>query len=147
MAKHAIAGAKYIVSYASWITVSNQSANAYLAAGVPTDLSIGLFPAIDGVSSSTPLTGATIAAGFTLSWANWAAANPNMSLFMARTVITGAGVPPLITDNVIPFGNATSIMVTPTVLPAGFVPSAYEVWIGAVDNLGHRYFTQLTGSS
>jgi hypothetical protein len=141
------AGAKYIVSYASWITVTNQSANTYLAAGLPTNLSTGLFPAIDGVSASKPLTGATIAAGFTLSWANWAAANPNMKLFSVRTVIASAAALPLITDNPISLGNATSITVTPTVLPVGFVPSAYEVWIGAVDNLGHRYFTQLTGSS
>jgi hypothetical protein len=68
-------------------------------------------------------------------------------VFMVRTVITGAGVSPLITDYSVPFGNGTSITTTATVLPSGFVPTGYQVWIGAVDSLGQRYFTQLAGSS
>ncbi|MDR3480905.1 MAG: hypothetical protein P4L91_09345 [Burkholderiaceae bacterium] len=143
----AVIGAKYVITYASWITVTNQSANAYLPANLPTNLATSLFPAVDGVTASAPLTGATITAGFTLSWANWAAANPNMKVFMVRTVISSTGASPVITDNTVPFGNATSVAVAASTLPAGYVPTAYEVWIGAVDSLGHRYFTQLIGSS
>jgi hypothetical protein len=143
----AVAGAKFVVSYLSWITVTNQNANAYLATTLPSVLTTNMFPAIDGVSSGAPLTGASIAAGFTLSWASWAAAHPNMRVISVRTVIAGAGASPQITDNPVPLDNVTSAKVNPTVLPAGFVPTTYEVWIGAVDNLGHRYFTQLAGSS
>jgi hypothetical protein len=143
----AVIGAKYVITYASWITVTNQTANAYLPANLPTNLGVSLFPAVDGVSASAPLTGTEIAAGFSLSWATWAAANPDMKVFMVRTVIIGADASPLITDNPVPFGNGTNITTSATVLPSGFVPTGYEVWIGAVDSLGHRYFTQLAGSS
>ena len=143
----AVVGAKYVVTYASWITVTNQTANAYLPAGLPTNLGASLFPAVDGVSTNAPLTGTEIAAGFSLSWATWAAANPDMKVFMVRTVILGADASPLITDNPVPFGNGTNITTSATVLPSGFIPTGYEVWIGAVNSLGQRYFTQLAGSS
>jgi len=143
----AVAGAKFVVTYASWITVTNQTANVYLPAGLPTSLGTSLFPAADGVTSAAPLTGANIVAGFNLSWATWAAANPDMKVFSVRTVIVSTGSPSVITDNVVPRGTATGISVAPAALPAGFTPTSYEVWIGAIDNLGHRYYTLYLGST
>jgi hypothetical protein len=142
----AIAGAKYIISYASLLTATQQTANAYLSTALPSDTSTSLFPAIDGISSSAPLTGATIVNGFTLSWANWAAANPNMRVISVRSVIVSTGSSPVITDTPIPLGNGTSVTLQPVTLP-GFTPTSYEIWIGAVDNLGQRYYTQMVGSS
>ena len=91
------------------------------------------------------MTGANIVAGFDLSWANWAAANPNMAVFSVRTIVNSTGSAPLITDNQVPFG-VTSVNLAPTALPDGFTPTSYEIWLGATDNLGHRYYTQLLGT-
>lgn len=143
----AVVGAKYVVNYASWITVTNQTANAYLPTNLPTNLATNVFPALDGVSGGSPLTGTNIVAGPAVSWTGWAALNPNMKVFSVRTVVSGAGASPIITDNAAPFSNATNMTLAPTTLPTGFVPTSYSIWIGAVDSLGHRYFTQYAGSS
>jgi len=146
-------GAKYIITYQGWLgfTVqgpnTNSTANAYLPAAPPASPAQSVFPAIDGVTSGAPLTGTSIASGFTISWLNWANANPNMRVISVRTVIVSTGSPSVITDTPIPLGNVTSIRVNPATLPAGFTPTSYEVWIGAVDNLGRRFYTQMVGSS
>ncbi len=138
-------GAKFVATYASWITVTNQTVNAYLPAALPANLSSSLYPMMDGISTSNPATGANILAGFTLTWANWAAANPNMSVFSVRTIVNSTGSAPVITDNPVIPGTTTSVSLTPPALPSGFTPTSYEIWIGATDNLGHRYYTQLFG--
>jgi len=139
-------GAKFVITYASWITVTNQTANAYLPAGLPVNLGTSLYPMLDGISSTNPVTGANIVKGFNVSWAEWANANPNMSVFSVRTIVNGSGVSPLITDDQVPFG-ANAITLTPTTVPGGFTPTSYEIWLGATDNLGHRYYTQLLGTN
>jgi hypothetical protein len=142
----AVLGAKFVFTYASWITVTNQTANVYLQAGLPANLGSSLYPMADGISASNPVTGANIVAGYNLSWVNWADANPNMAVFSVRTIVNSTGSSPLITDDPVTFG-ATSASLAPTSLPSGFTPTSYEIWLGAVDNLGHRYYTQLLGTN
>lgn len=139
-------GAKYNISFVEFFTNAGIPVNAYLSAEVPSDLANAPFPKLDGVSSAKPLTAAAIAAGPTLSWAIWAAANPNLKIFLARTIIASATATPLIQD---PATLATAINGTQlpaAVVPSGFVPLSYQVWLGAQDAVGRRYYSKYSSA-
>lgn len=139
-------GAKYRLNFVEVITNAGVPVNAYLSADVPTDLVNAPYPRLDDVSASRPLTPAAIAKGPTLSWATWAAAYPNLKIFLARTVISSATATPLIQDATIPASAATSAQVPAAVVPADFVPLSYQVWLGAQDSLGRRYYSKYSSA-
>lgn len=138
----AVVGAKYLVTLAGAAT----SSPAYLPADVPSDLANAPFPMLDGISSK-PLTIAdiTASAGLTLSWADWAAANPNMRMFLARVLVSSATAYAY-SDASLPFAAGSGIKIPAVVIPAGFTPTSYQVWLGAEDSLGRRFFSKFTSS-
>ena len=137
-----IAGAKYLASLAG----TNVLIPAYLSAEVPADLSNAPFPMLDGISANPLLiSDISSSSGLNLSWANWAAANPNMRVFMARTLISGAGEYAY-SDAAIPPAPGTAIKVPAIGIPGGFSSLSYQVWLGAQDHLGRRYYSKFTST-
>ncbi|MFA7282057.1 MAG: hypothetical protein WC100_18400 [Sterolibacterium sp.] len=136
------AGAKFQVSLSGSTTLSP----VYLAAEVPRDLSSAPFPMLNGLAAK-PLTKTDISAstGLTLSWADWAAANPDMHVFLARALVTSA-TSFAYSDATLPVVTGTGIRIPKLTLPSGFVPTRYQVWLGAQDALGRRYFSQFSGA-
>lgn len=137
-----LAGAKYLVSLAG----ASVFTPAYLPADVSKDLSNAPFPMLNGLAAK-PLTKADITAStsLTLSWADWAAANPNMHMFLVRTLVTSASSY-VYSDATLPLVTGTGIKVPALIIPAGFVPVRYQVLLGAQDSLGRRYFSQFVGT-
>jgi hypothetical protein len=140
----AAAGAKYQVS----VTVSGTTtvSPVYLAAEVPRDLAGAPFPMINGLAAK-PLskTDITASTGLTLSWADWAAANPDMHVFLARALVTSA-TSFVYSDATLPVVTGTGIRIPKLTIPSGFVPTRYQVWLGAQDSLGRRYFSQFSAA-
>jgi hypothetical protein len=140
-----VRGAKYIASYTLAGVVETRS--VYLRAEVPADLPRARFPALDGVSTSKPLRSGELLVGMTLNWAAWAAANPDMRLISLRTVLSAASdgsSTPLITELMPPLPPSTTLDIAGLTLASGFVPLSYELWLGAQDAAGRRYFTRYT---
>ncbi|MBI5922129.1 MAG: hypothetical protein HY847_10860 [Betaproteobacteria bacterium] len=136
----AAAGAKYQVSLSGSTTLSP----VYLPAEVPRELSNAPFPMLNGLAAK-PLTKTDITAstGLTLSWEDWAAANPDMHVFLARTLVTSA-TSFVYSDATLPVVTGTGIKIPKLTIPSGFVPIRYQVWLGAQDSLGRRYFSQFS---
>jgi len=134
-----ISGAKYLASLAG----SNVILPVYLPAEVPADLINAPYPMLDGIATN-PLTIADISSssGVNLSWANWAAANPGVKVFMARTLISSSGSY-VYSDALIPPAPGTAIKVPAIAIPGGS-PVSYQVWLGAQDNLGRRFYSKFT---
>lgn len=140
-----VRGAKYIASYSLAGVVETRS--VYLRADVPADLPRARFPALDGVSVSKPLRAGELLVGMTLNWSAWAAANPDMRLISLRTVLSTASdgsSTPLITELTLPLPPITTLDIAGLTLASGFVPLSYELWLGAQDGAGRRYFTRYT---
>lgn len=137
-----ITGAKYLAALAG----STVLIPAYLPADVPADLGKAPFPMLDGIGTS-PLVipDITSSAGLNLSWANWAAANPNFKVFMARTLISTVGSY-VYSDASLPPASGTAIKVPAITIPRGFLPVSYEVLLGAQDSLGRRYYSKFTST-
>ena len=141
-----IGGARYSVSFVQLFTGTNLPLSAYLNADIPSDFSAAPFPRLDNVAPGRALPPSSIVAGPSLSWAAWAAANPNMKIVMVRTIVTPARGTPLIQDAVIPAVITTGARLAPVVPPAGFVPANYQVWLGAQDDLGRRFYSKYTSA-
>jgi len=137
-----LAGAKYLVSQ----TGSTVITPAYLPAEVSRDLGNAPFPMLNGLAAK-PLTKAdiTAGAGLSLSWEDWAAANPNMRMFLVRTMVSNASSY-LYSDAELPLASGKGIKVPALAIPASFVPTRYQVWLGAQDSLGRRYYSQFVGT-
>ena len=138
--KDGVSGAKYLVAPASG---SGPTLFSYLKADVPASLGSAPFPRLDDNSALTP---SAIVAGPNLSWANWAATYPNLKVFMARTIVSATTGKPLIQDATIPVVAITSVRMPPAVPPPGFVPVGYQVWLGAQDAQGRRYYSKFTSA-
>ena len=137
-----IVGAKYLAAVAG----STVLVPAYLAADVPADLINAPYPMLDGITSK-PLLASDVAsvAGLSLSWANWASANPNLKIFMARTLISSA-TSYVYSDALLPEAPVTSIKVPSLSIPPAFSAVSYQVWLGAQDSLGRRYYSKFTNA-
>ncbi|WP_188567153.1 hypothetical protein [Undibacterium terreum] len=135
------AGAKYVISTTAANASATQNLSVYLPASVPSDYVTSQFPALDGVSASNPVVPAALIAGTNLNWANWAAANPDSHVFMLRFIISSDGAAPIVSDFSVPNDLSTTTTLAATTIPDGYVPSSYQLLIGAQDNLGRRFFT------
>ncbi|MDC8772179.1 Ig-like domain-containing protein [Roseateles albus] len=133
-------GAKYTASFTLDDKPLAETRVAYLPADVPTDAPTARFPAIDGLSSGKPLTAEAIRAGLTINFAAWAAANPDMRLISVRVLLVG-WILPLFVDTEPPNAPLTTLTLTPVALPNSATVSA-EVWLGAQDSAGRRYYTR-----
>ena len=131
-------GAKFVAAYTSGGAAETRA--VYLPADVPADTARSRFPGLDGVSSSQPLKAAALRDGFTINYATWAAANPDMRLISVRTLLTG-GFVPLLVDNAPPLPPKTAVALPGLSLPNPLTLSA-EIWLGAQDMQGRRYYTR-----
>jgi len=136
------AGAKYQISTSGSATLSP----VYLSAEVPRDLGSAPFPMLNGLAAK-PLTASDITAsgGLTLSWSDWIAANPDLHVFLARMLVSSA-TSYVYSDAALPVMTGTGIRIPKLTLPSGFVPTRYQVWLGAQDAIGRRYFSQFSAA-
>lgn len=139
-----IAGAKYIASYTLDASTTAETRNVYLRADVLAKPANSRFPQLDGLSASAPLRSGEILTGRTLNWATWAAANPDMRLISLRTVLSDGESAPLVTDTAVPLPPSTTLALPGLTPDAGFVATSYELWLGAIDSSGRRYYTRYT---
>jgi hypothetical protein len=133
-------GAKYSASFTLDGKPLAETRVAYLPADVPTSTATSRFPAVEGLSSSQPLSAEAIRAGLKINYANWSAANPDMRLISVRVLLVG-WILPLFVDTEPPQAPATSVTLAPVALPSSATVSA-ELWLGAQDAAGRRYYTR-----
>ena len=128
----AVRGAKFVASV-SLMGTATETVTPYLPADVPTDLSLGQFP-----RPNAPIAPDGLAAGFQLQWGNWADQNPTLRVFMLRIITLDSNGVISLQDFPVanPFANAFN-------LPATAAAPAFQVWMGAVDNLGRRFYSNL----
>lgn len=139
-------GAKYTISYslAPSVTTTN-TVTAYLPVEVQKDPVVGNFPTLDDYSG---LSKNSIVAGPSVSWANWAKSHPQLRIFMLRAVVsdrstTGelarseATVPLVATSVKIPAITASLATTTST---------SYQIWLGAMDAAGRRYYSRFASA-
>ncbi len=139
-----ISGAKYVASYTLSGASAAETRNLYLRAEVLAGIPNARFPALDGLSSTVPLRSGELLTGRALKWASWAAANPDMRLLSIRTVLSDGVSAPLVTDTAAPLPPSTTLALPGLTLDPSFVPTQYEVWLGAMDSSGRRYYTRYT---
>jgi len=139
-----VAGAKYVASYKTAASTTAETRNVYLRADVLAKPANSRFPQLDGLSASAPLRSGEILTGRTLNWSAWAAANPDMRLISLRTVLSDGENAPLVTDTAVPLPPSTTLALAGLTPDAGFVATSYEVWLGAIDSSGRRYYTRYT---
>lgn len=140
-----VRNAKFIANYT--LAGGAETRAIYLPADVPTELPQARFPTLDGVSASAPLRSGQLLVGFTLNWGNWAAANPDLRLISIRSVLSiaeDASQAPLISDSAPPLPPLTTFALAGITVPANFVATRYELWLGAQDAAGRRFFTRYT---
>ena len=131
-----VVGAKYLLSVDSGATFDTV---AYLPADVPSDLTGLPFPKLDDPSRLSP---ANILAGLSLSWKTWAAANPGMRVFLLRSAVDSLTADPQVRDASLGPTPATSASLPAIVLGSSYVPRSYQVWLGAEDGQGRRFFSK-----
>jgi len=137
-----VRGAKYIASYS--IATLSETRSAYLRADVPTDLSKTRFPTLDAVSTTAPLRAGQLLLDLSVAWTTWAAANPDMRLISLHSVLNDGASAPMVTNYAPPLPPATTLSLAALTLADGFLPTSYELWLGAQDTLGRRYYTRYT---
>ncbi|WP_077032596.1 hypothetical protein [Pelomonas sp. KK5] len=138
------AGAKYVATFTPSGATAAQTRNVYLRAEVLASPASTRFPTLDGLTSTAPLRASEILAGRSLAWTAWAAANPDMRLISLRTVLSDGQSNPLVTDSAVPLPPTTSFALPALALGSSFVPTSYELWLGAQDSAGRRYYTRYT---
>jgi len=131
-------GAKFVAAYTSGGAAETRS--VFLPADVPADTARSRFPSLDAITATAPLKAAALRDGFTINYATWAAANPDMRLISVRTLLTG-GFVPLLVDNAPPLPPKTALALPGLSLPNPLTLSA-EIWLGAQDMLGRRFYTR-----
>lgn len=140
-----VRNAKFIATYT--LAGGAEARAIYLPVDVPAELPQARFPTLDGVSATATLRGGQFLVGTAVSWATWAAANPDMRLISIRTVLSiaeDASQAPLIKDSTPPLPPATGLTLAGISVPDAYVPTRYELWLGAQDSAGRRYFTRYT---
>ncbi|RZJ13688.1 MAG: hypothetical protein EOP39_00485 [Rubrivivax sp.] len=137
-----VRSARYLVNYT--IGSAAETRTAYLRADVLGDLAAARFAAVDGLSTSVPLRAVDLQSGaYTVNWAGWAAANPDLRLIEIKRVFTpAAGGAPAVLDTVVPLPPKTSVALGGVYTPVGSVKS--ELWLQAVDSVGRRLHTRYT---
>jgi hypothetical protein len=116
--------------------------STYLRADVLADPARSRFPTLDATYSSTStLKAADLQSGsFAASWQTWAAANPDMRLVEIRRVYAPSTGSPTVTNTAVPLPPTYKATLTGAFTPVAAVRS--ELWLGAVDGQGRRYYTR-----
>lgn len=133
----ALRSAKYSASFTpAGSTARTQP--AFLRAEVPVSPATSRFPMIDDLGTSA-LLGRQLSFGRKYSWAQWAAANPDMRLLGMRLVQGTDLAPPSIRDVKLALPVSTEQTLGPSVLPGGVTPTTSELWLTAADSQGRRF--------
>lgn len=148
ISKDGAAGAQYQFSITPFASATF-STSAYLPASVSSAPSSRYFPQLDDITADTPLSAAQVSAGTRLSWRKWASANPDLQVFLVKTLAISSNSSSSfelaeirIPDPVaVPSINVGSTSVT-TVALASSNAARYEVWLGAQDTQGRRYYSK-----
>lgn len=137
-------GAKHLITYV--LSGATETRAAYLRAEVLADPGAGRFPVADGITSTQPLTAAALGSGsLVVSYATWAAANPDLRLIEVKRVFRPvAGGSPTVLDTAVPLPPKTSVTLTGSFTPTVAVVS--ELWLQSVDSSGRRYHTRYTAN-
>lgn len=138
------AGAKYAVTYNLSAGNAAHKGNAYLRANLVTDTPVSAFPVPDGIKT-TPLTSAALLAGTTLTWNDWAAANPTIKVLSARVIVTGTGgTSPVIKDALVVAGKKNTVTTPVITLAQGFTATGYQLWLVGQDASGRRLYSKFS---
>lgn len=98
------------------------------------------YPSLDGVSATAPLARAALAAGLQLTWANWAAANPELRLGSVQVVLRNDTVYASSEVPVLPGVNRVTL---PAMVDDAAMPwTSAELWLHSQDTLGRRLVTR-----
>lgn len=138
-----VRAAKFVASYT--IAGTAETRTAYLRADVLGDPATSRFPTLDGITTSAPLFAANLQSGtLSISWATWAAANPDLRIIEIKRVFTPtAGGSPTVLDTTVPLPSKTAVTLSTSYTPVDAVAS--ELWLQAVDSQGRRFHTRYTG--
>lgn len=139
-----VRGARYLINFSR--SGNAESRTAYLRADVNGDPALSRFPALDGLTASLPLRSTDLQSGnFNLSWANWAAANPDLRLIELRRVFTPiSGGTPTVLTAMPPLPPKTTMLLGLAYAPSVAVKS--ELWMVSMDAQGRRFHTRYAAS-
>ena len=120
----------------------------YLSGELPS-ISSNSFPKLDTIYATNPLRTTDITnGGRVVSWQTWAAANPNMTIILVRTVISAPAVVPvllpIITDAILPVIDPGKIALPAPSVKSPINATSFQIWLGAQDNMGRRYYSNYT---
>jgi hypothetical protein len=94
------------------------------------------YPSLDGVSATAPLSRSALAAGLTLTWANWAAANPELRLTGVQVVLRQDAV---FSSSDVPVLPGVNRVTLPAMVDDPAQPwTSAELWLHSQDSLGRR---------
>lgn len=138
-----VRAAKFVASYT--LAGAAETRNAYLRADVQTDPAAARFPTLDNLSAAAPLFASNLQGGtLSISWATWAAANPDLRLIEIKRVFQpAAGGAPTVLDTAVPLPGKTAVTLSGSFTPTATVTS--ELWLQAQDSQGRRLHTRYTG--
>lgn len=111
-----------------------------LTAGLPSVASASVFPLPDAITT-TPVTIADFINGLTVSWADWAAANPQLRMVELHTVIRTTTLPVKNVVTIKPL-SGTQATLAPFLTVPGDAQS-HVLWMIAEDALGRRYISKI----
>ena len=101
---------------------------------------ISRFALVDDVKSSQPLSGGAMLTETTLSWSQWAAANPDMRVIAVRRVLTGEeGYSVLLETKPRKWGDTSLVLQEPA---SDFGITGIDLYLVAIDTAGRRYYTR-----
>ncbi|MFO1227275.1 hypothetical protein [Roseateles sp.] len=114
----------------------------YLRSDVLSDPARARFPTLDGgLSSTKPLKAGDLQSGtLAIAWQSWATANPDMRLIEIRRVYAPSTGSPTVANTTVPLPPAVKATLTGAFTPVAAVRT--ELWLGAVDGQGRRYYTR-----
>lgn len=138
-----VRAAKFIATYS--IASTTETRTAYLRADVLGEPAVARFPTLDGISTSAPLSAASLQSGtLAINWSTWATANPDLRVIEVKRVFTPtAGGAPTVLDTTVPLPGKTAVTLSTSFTPVGAVTS--ELWLQAMDAQGRRFHTRYTG--
>ncbi len=140
----AVPGARFSLKTVTLVSGSEDNSTV-LTTDMPSKTDPKAYPLPDGLSSAAPLTIADFTAGLSLSWASWAAANPDKRIVEVRAVITSTATAPVIqTVTVQPLAARSLDLAAFGTVPSDAV--AYTLWLVAQDDQGRRYISKVTAS-
>lgn len=98
------------------------------------------FAVIDDIKSTQPLSGGAMLTETTISWTQWASANPDMRVIAVRRVLTGEeGYSILLESTPRKWGDTSVVLQEPA---SDFGITAIDLFVVAVDTAGRRYYTR-----